>query len=216
MGSRQSRSKYVIVQAGPLHWIDKDRSFDPGVELDKSFADELDCPVADSLVMALRRTFSLTYPTKPFVEGMAEAITEIRRIGTEVLVEMPEVLGELALKPIPRPLVDSRTPKGELFLFYLAKTSDLRITVKHENRKRSLLNLIGHMPADVLIRTLRTVVSDSFTEMHDEYEHRAVLRSMRSKVWAVLPAYNEVLREIEAEPIAEIVAEESDEPTEDV
>ena len=207
MGRNRSRCLYVVVEAQLLHWIDKERNLEPGVELKESFADDLYCPIGDPLLKALRRAFSLTYPTNPFVEGMSEAITEIRRIGIETLIEMPEVLDDLALKPIPRPLLEP-PPKGDVFLYYLVKASDLRISVIYEKRKKSLRNLVETYPADVLVRTLRALVSDSFAEMHAEQEHRAVLNDMRSKVWAVLPAYNGLLREIEVEPIAELVEDE--------
>nr|WP_095740353.1 hypothetical protein [Rhodopirellula sp. SM50] len=42
----------------------------------------------------------------------------------------------------------------------------------------------------------------TFSEMHSEDQHLAVLHQIRNKIWEILPAFNEYLTAIEIEPIA--------------
>lgn len=53
-----------------------------------------------------------------------------------------------------------------------------------------------------MIKVLRDTVSDTFSELYDEDQHEAVLLSIRERIWEVLPQFNDILDEIEVEPIA--------------
>jgi hypothetical protein len=166
-----------------------------------SLMDELQCPVADEVLIALRKSFSLTFPRNPFIDGLKESMTEIRRIGVEALKPMPDVLTELGLRPIPQIIDDPIKRKVYVTLFAVARSSDLQITVKTGTRSKGLLSIIEHFPADSLIWALREVVSDTFLEMHDEDQHSEVLTGIRHKINSVLFPYNSLLEAIEIEPI---------------
>ena len=61
---------------------------------------------------------------------------------------------------------------------------------------------IGVEPT-LLITTLRSVVSDTFEEAHNEDQLLAILRRIRGRIQVVLPSFNASLESIEIEPIAE-------------
>jgi hypothetical protein len=165
--------------------------------------DELQCPAADEVLIALRKAFSLTFPRNPFIEGVQSALLEIRRVGVEALKPMPEVLTDLNLAPLPPITDDPVMKKAHLFKFVFARTADLDIKVKVGNRKRRLLDVVEHDDATPLLTTLRSVITDTSAEAHDEDQHMAILLCIREKIQDVLPAFNACLESIEIEPIAE-------------
>jgi hypothetical protein len=163
---------WVIVLADNLGCIDENMVLNPGSEPKKSLLDELLCPVADEVLIALRKSFSLTYPRNPFIDGLQQALTEIRRIGVEALKEMPKVLEELRLAPVPGTTADAAAHRAIVFKFVLARSADLAVKVQYEGKSRSLLKLLDPYPADQLVRTLREVISDTFSEMYSDEQHR--------------------------------------------
>jgi len=203
MGRPRKKPLYVVISAEILGCIGEDRVLDFETEPEKPMIDELQCPVADEVLIALRKAFSLTYPRNPFVDGMSEALTEIRRIGTEALREIPEVLDELGLKPIPLAEKEKGHHRAHVFQFSLVRAKDLRVKVKYEGRTSLLVNLADPIPADGLIQTLRQIVSDTFSEMHGEEQYGAVLLGIREQIWSILPEFNALLQSIEIEPIAD-------------
>jgi hypothetical protein len=206
----RTRKKPVwgIVLAENLGCIDDKRVLDPGSEPQKNLLDELQCPAADEVLIALRKSFSLTYPRNPFVVGLQQALTDIRQVGVEALKEIPEVLQDLALPAVPGSAADASKHRAIVFMFSLVRFRDLAVQVQFEGRTRSLVKLLDPFPADELVRTLRNVISDTFSEMHDEEQHEQVLKRIRNRIWDTLPAFNDLLYEIEIEPIAERPATE--------
>jgi hypothetical protein len=138
---------WVIVLAESLDCIDEDHVLDPESEPKKSLLKELNCFVADEILIALRKSFSLTYPRNTFAEGLQQALAEIRRIGVEALKEIPEVLQDLRLSPVPGTMADASASRGIVFKFSLVRSADLAIQVKYEGRTRSLLKLFDPHPA---------------------------------------------------------------------
>ena len=92
----------------------------------------------------------------------------------------------------------------------LARQADLQTRVKYEVKSHRLADLIDARPADELVRTLREVVSDTFEEMHSDDQNEKVLLQIRQRIWAVLPAFNDMLFQIEIEPIAAVPPAEED------
>src|SRR5688500_16654835 len=103
MGRRSKKPIYLIVEAGVLCAIGKERVLDFDSHPKESLLGELQCPHFDDVLIALRKSFSLTFPRNPFIDGLQEALREIRRIGVDALRTMPEVVEELNLKPVPAP-----------------------------------------------------------------------------------------------------------------
>ncbi len=203
MGRRRTRPHYLIVEAGILGSVDKDRSLVINSDPDDNLLDELQCPHFDDVLIALRKSFSLTFPRNPFIDGLKEALQEIRRIGVEALQTIPEVLEELNLKPVP-PASEELTPiKAYVFQYSLARLDDLQLKVKYEGKSQKLASLIEQRPADGVVRTLRDIISDTFEEMFSEEQHEDALRRIRRRIAAVLPPLNDILISIEIEPIAE-------------
>ena len=207
MGRPRKKPVYVVV-GDVLGCIGPDRILDLDSDPNEPLCDALQCPVADELLVALRKAFTLSYPRNPFIDGLTESLTEIRRVCIEALIEIPEVLEDLKLPAIPPVSEDERVGRVKLFKFFLARANDLRIKVKYEGKTRSLYNLLEPDPADALVRTARKTVSLTFSEIHSEEQHEAVLRQIRNNIWDVLPPFNEYLTAIEVEPIAPRVEED--------
>lgn len=204
MGRRRTKPLYLIVEAEILALVGKDRELDPESDPDDNLLDELQCPQFDEVLIALRKSFSLTFPRNPFIDGLQEALLEIRRIGVEALRTIPEAVEELNLKPVPSPGEVGPNTKAYVFQYILARFDDLQLKVKYEGRTRKLANLIEQRPADEVIRALRDTVSYTFEEMHSEEQHEDVLCRIRRRIGEVLPSLNELLVSIEIEPIADI------------
>ena len=203
MGRRRKQNRWSLVASDTVCCVSEDGVYDPESAPEKSLMDQLQCPVADEVLIALRKSFSLTYPRNPFMDGLQAAIAEIRRIGVEALKPMPEVLLDLGLPPIPQFIDDPIRKKVHLFLFMFARTDDLNITVKVKGKRRKLLDVAEHEDGTCLLTTLRAVVSDTFHEAHDEDQHSAILQGIRQTIHAVLPPFNVCLQAMEIEPIAE-------------
>ncbi|QDT48883.1 hypothetical protein Pan258_29300 [Symmachiella dynata] len=206
MGRKRKTPIYGIVAAEFLHSVGIDGVLDIDDKPEESLFDEAYCPIADDVLIALRKTFSLTFPQNPLIEGLREAMTEIRRIGTEALSEISGLREELGLKSIPGFEENDDQYKVRVYKYLFVRTKDLKIKVKYEGRTHSLFTLFDPVPADGLVRTLREVVSDTFSEMHDEEQFDEVLMGIREKVWDVLPEINPTLFSIGLEPIAELAA----------
>ena len=210
MGRKRKAKNYSIVFSDTVACVGEDRVYVPESEPENSLMEQLQCPIADEVLIAMRKAFSLTFPCNPFIDGVQAALTEIRRIGVEALKPMPEVLADLGLPPIPPIMDDPALRKTQIFLFVFARTDDIDITVKVDGKRRRLLDYFGNEDATPLLTTLRAVVSDTFEEAHDEDQHSALLQRIRKRIHAVLPAYNACLESIDVEPIAACSAKSKD------
>ena len=210
MGRKRKAIVYSIVHADSVCCVSEDRIYDPASEPEKSLMDELQCPVADEVLIALRKSFSLTFPQNPFIEGVQSALLEIRRIGVEAMKPLVEVLTDLQLAPLPPIMNDPVMTKAHVFQFVFARTADLDIRVRVANRKRRLFDVVEHEDGTMLLTTLRSVITDTFSEAHDEDQHKAILLRIREKIQGVLPQFNACLESIEVEPIAEIRADSNE------
>ncbi len=200
--ARTRKTPVYMIVGDAIGCIGKDRVLDLDSDPAEPLCDELQCPIADELLVALRKAFTLSYPRNPFIDGLNQALQEIRRVCVEALIEMPEVLEELKLPKIPPIMDDPRVGRTHVFKYFLARTSDLSIKVKYEGKSQPLLKLLEPVAADPLIRTVREIISMTFSEMFSEEQHEAVLRRIRDQIWEVLPPFNEYLISIEVEPIA--------------
>ena len=163
---------------------------------------DVDVYPADDLLATLRKAFTLTYPHNPFIDGLQNAMSEIKRTCIDGIKTLPELLDMLELKPMPFVIDDPLENKGMLFKHVFVESKHLRIEVKHEGKRRSLFKLINAPHGDDLIFTIRQVVTDTFTEAHDEDEHNDILLTIRRRIWEVLPPFNDILEKCEVEGIA--------------
>lgn len=202
MGRRRKPRAYSIVHADTVCCVSDDRVYDLESEPETSLMDQLQCPIADEVLIALRKSFSLTYPRNPFIDGVQEALAEIRRLGVEAFKPMAEVLADLGLPPIPPIENDPALRKTRLFMFMFARTEDIDISVKIGGKRRRLLDVAENQDGTPLLLALRSVITDTFDEAHDEDQHMAILQTIRSKIQTVLPAFNNCLDQMEIERIA--------------
>jgi hypothetical protein len=211
MGRRRRGAHYVLVYGDDLGCVSKAGEFRRHSDEDvpDDLLDELQCPVADEVLIALRKAYSLTFPYNHLMDGLQESLAEIRRVSAEALVPLGDVLAELGLSPVPATMDDKMAAKVYVFKFVFARTDDLKRTVRYRGKDRSLLRLVQQAPADDLISTLRAVLSDTFAEAYDEEQHSDLLRRIRERIVGVLPSYNQQLFEIEVEliEVPEIIEE---------
>jgi hypothetical protein len=201
MGRKRKVRGYSILYSDSVCGVSEDRVYDPESEPEKSLFDTLECPIADDVLIALRKSFSLTFPKNPFIEGLRESLTDIRRICVEAAKPLTEVWKDLQMQPVPPYMNDPVVRKTYLFKFVFARTADLDITVKIDGKKVSFLKEVGHEDATQLIMALRLIVSNTFEEAHSERQHEAILRRIRARIWQVLPPLNMCLQSIEVEPM---------------
>jgi hypothetical protein len=199
---RQRKKPVYVIVGDAVYCIDKNRVLDLESDLDDSLGEELQCPAADEILISLRKAFTLSFPVNPFIDGLTHSLTEIRRVCVDGLRDIPEVLDGLGLPAIPPVSDDKRHPSVKLATCYFARAADLRIRVLYEGRRQSLFPLIQPDPADTLIRTAREIVTATFSEMHSEEQHEAVLLRIRNSIWDILPQFNKYLIPIDVEPIA--------------
>ena len=185
--------------------IGPERVLDLEEDVEDSLANELECPVADPVLISLRRIFSLTFSENPYIDGTEKAVTEIRKLGVEALVEIPLILEALNLNPIPQSLKDLGKSKVHVFRYLFVQEDDLKIQVQYEGKKRSLHRLVEKWPGEELVTTLRDVLTETFSEIYDEEQAEEALLRIRSKIWKVLPVFNEVLIDIDAEPMPGLI-----------
>jgi hypothetical protein len=202
MMRRQRKKPVYVIVGDAVYCIDKNRVLDRESDLDDSLGEELQCPTADEVLIGLRKAFTLSFPINPFIDGLTQSIAEIRRVCVNALRDIPEVLSELGLPAIPPVSDDTRRSSVKIATCYFARATDLRIRVLYEGRRQSLFPLIQPAPADAIIRTAREIVTATFSEMHSEEQHEAVLLQIRNSIWDILPPFNKYLIPIDVEPIA--------------
>ena len=201
MAMLRKKPVYVIV-GDAVYCIDKNRVLDLDSDLDDSLGTELQCPAANGILIGLRKAFTLSFPVNPFINGLSQALTEIRRVCVDALRDIPEVLDGLGLPAIPAVSGDEWHPNVKIATCYFVRAADLRIRVLYEGKRQALFPLLRPDPADTLIRTTREIVTATFSEMHSEEQHEAVLLQIRNSIWDVLPRFNKYLVQIDVEPIA--------------
>lgn len=202
MGRKRNVRRYSILHADSLCCVSADRVYYPESDPEESLMDQLQCPVADEVLIALRKSFSLTFPRNPFIEGVREALMEVRRLCVEAVKPLQEALSDLQLPPVPPYMNDPVMEKTHVFQFVFARTNDIDVRVSVSGKTRKLLNIIDYQDATALLTTVRQVVSDTFLEVHDEDQHTTMLRTIRHRIWSVLPDFNACLDSIELERIA--------------
>ena len=182
--------------------LDLDEQYDDGV-----FAETQIFPIDDVLV-ALRKSFSLTYPSNPYIDDIKKCLVEIRQTCVDAIKPHPELLEELKLSPIPFIFDDPAETKSHLFKFALVRSKDLRVRVKFEGKRQSFFKLLEATPGDQIVRAIRHVVADTFKEAHDEDQHEAILETIRNHIWDAIGGRNEVFAELNVEPMPQRAKQE--------
>lgn len=199
MTRKTKASKFLLLSPDLLDSVSKDFVLDLDEQFDDGAFAETRLHPIDEVLIALRKSFSLTYSRNPFIDGLKECEIKIRETCVDAIKCHPELLEELKLPPIPFVIDDPAERKSLLFRFALVRSKDLRIRVKYEGKKQSFFKLLDATGGDQIVRTIRAVVSDSFSEAHDEDQHEEILNVIRPRIWKILPDFNEVLDEINIE-----------------
>lgn len=208
MAKKRSSPVFVVVPAFLLDCVDDKKVLDlEAVESEEECRgplSDLETYPADDLLASLRKAFTLTFPHNPFIDGIQNALTEIKRVCIDGIKSLPEVLETLDLKPMPFVIDDPLEGKAMLFKHVFVESKHLRIQVKYEGKRQSLFKLVDAPHGDEVIRAIRQIVTDTFTEAHDEDQHGDILMTIRHRIWNVLPQFNDLPDECEVERIAPI------------
>ena len=88
----KASTKFVLLIPDLLDSVSKDFVLDLDEQYDDgAFAETRMHPIDDVLV-ALRKSFSLTYPSNPYIDDIKECLVEIRKICVDAIKPHPELL----------------------------------------------------------------------------------------------------------------------------
>ena len=204
----KASTKFVLLIPDLLDSVSKDFVLDLDEQYDDgAFAETRMHPIDDVLV-ALRKSFSLTYPSNPYIDDIKECLVEIRKICVDAIKPHPELLEELKLSPIPFIFDGPAETRSHLFKFALVRSKDLRVRVKFEGKRQSFFKLLEATPGDQIIRAIRLAITATFKEAHDEEQHEAILEMIRNQIWDAIGGCNEVFAELNVEPMPQWAGQE--------
>lgn len=200
---RAALPRYVLAIAGDLGSCVAE-SEKSGEET--SLLDELDCPVGDDLLVAVRKTYSLTYSRKSSLGQIKKTVLRMRELLSSALHPLAEVTDAMKLKPVGHDKSWDEADDVRVFKFVLASVKELevKVEVEHEGgiRRCLLLDQIKTQPADPLLIAARDLVSLTFQEVFSPLEHRRLLGEIRRRAAEVLVPFNWCLESIDVEPVA--------------
>jgi hypothetical protein len=157
---------------------------------DLELKDELQFPLGDPILLALRESFTLTYPRRlDFIEPK-EMLSRIREVAAAALKPLGDVLTKLKLSSVGKFEQD----EGAVTVFKLVIAPIEKVT--------SPLDPAAFVPADPVIIALREVLTLSFSEAYSERDYAQVFAKVRKLAAKTLIPYNDVLEYLEIEPVA--------------
>ena len=157
---------------------------------DLELKDELQFPLGDPILLALRESFTLTYPRRlDFIEPK-EMLSRIREVAAAALKPIGDVLTKLKLPSVGKFAQED----GAVTVFKLVIAPVEKVT--------SPLDPADFVPADPVIIALREVLTLSFSEAYSERDYAQVFAKVRKLASKTLIPYNEVLEYLEIEPVA--------------
>ena len=201
MVSNRKTSKFVLLTPDLLDCVDKDFVVNLEEQFDDGPFSEIQIFPIDDVLVALRKSFSLTYPSNPYIDDIKACLVEIRQTCVDAIKPHPQLLEELKLSPIPFIFDDPAETKSLLFKFALVRSKDLRVRVKFEGKRQSFFKLLEATPGDQIIRAIRLVVTATFKEAHDEDQHEAILEMIRNQIWDAIGGCNDIFKELNVEPM---------------
>lgn len=199
MKDQGPRPRLVLIYADDLAATQDE----PGGPEPESLLDQLDTPVGDGLLIALRRILAATYCGDTGLDELEKTTSEIRREAINGLRGMGRMLATLRLKSLgPGELPEDHGPK--VFKFCLAKTAALprRVKVEGEAGIREFLELVRWADAKPLLATLRKIVSVAFGELITRKAYVQAIWQIRKMAADSLVPLNDWLEEIGLEPVA--------------
>jgi len=198
--SKPQRSRFVFVYAGDLDGVTDDP--EEGSKERKSWLDQLEAPIGDELLVALRQAFTITY-RQDYAEGAAERmLAEIRKLATDALRPCDAILRALRHKPLGADPPERHGAK--VFKFVVASVRDLsrKVTVEDTKEKARFIDVVESAPADGALIALRKIVSLTFSEVFTKKDRRRLLWEIRHLAAEALVPLNAQLEDIEYEPVA--------------
>jgi hypothetical protein len=157
---------------------------------DLELKDELQFPLGDPILLALRESFTLTYPRRlDFIEPK-EMLSRIREVAAAALKPIGDVLTRLKLAPVGKFVQED----GAVTVF--------KVVIAPIEKVTTPLNPAHYFPADPVIVALREVLTLSFSEAYSERDYARVFAKIRKLAAKALIPYNDVLEYLEIEPVA--------------
>jgi hypothetical protein len=131
-------------------------------------------------------------------------LVDIRHTAIRVLGELGPMLDLLRLPRVDGDKSFERDESAKLFKYMIVPAKELkrRVDVEGERKRHSLADLFQTFPADPAIQALRQVLSMTFSEATTRHQHERILEDIRFLAAEVLVPCNQILEEIEREPVA--------------
>lgn len=184
---KNSQSQYLLV---PHEAIFEAFAEKQPLRGDLELRDELQFPLGDPILLALRESFTLTYPRRlDFIEPK-EMLSRIREFAAAALKPIGEVLSKLKLPPVGKFAQED----GAVTVF--------KVVIAPIEKVTTPLNPVHYFPADPVIVALREVLTLSFSEAYSERDYARVFAKIRKLAAKALIPYNDVLEYLEIEPVA--------------
>jgi hypothetical protein len=198
---KKKPSRLLLIAADDLHSTVFDKQEDDRKE--NTLMDKLEPPVGDSLLIALRRIFSLTYIDSTNLEKIKKAFSEIRQYAIDALEDYGPMLSSLRLKAIKTDKENNKN-KVLIFKYVVVYSRDLKFKVKMEETGQTLpmSEVTETAEADDLLIGLRKIISLTFSEIFNYRDYIASLFEIRMISSKALVPLNSWLEGIDLEPVA--------------
>jgi hypothetical protein len=157
---------------------------------DLDLKDEYMFPLGDPLLIALRESFSLTYPRRLEHIESKVMLEKIRNLASDALKPVGEILAQLKLPPVGK--FETEEGVATIFKLIIAPVEKLAPRIAPE----------ACIPADPVVIALREVLSLSFSEAYSDQDYGVVFAKVRKLAATTLIPYNEILEDLEVEPVA--------------
>lgn len=156
---------------------------------EKELREEHYFPLGDPVLVALRESFSLTYPPRIKDVDSRKQLEQIKIVATRALRPLGPLLTSLGLAPVG---IMEEDREAAVYKTVIIPGENLPKTVRPEQL----------LPADPAIGALREVLSLTFSEAYDIKDFTGIFGKIRKVAAKVLVGSNEVLEFIEVEPVA--------------
>jgi hypothetical protein len=152
-------------------------------------APDHDFSVADPLLSTLRTCYSLTYYDSTLLTDPLSAITSIRALACNTLRQFTAELSALKLAPVGTPL--SAAPVL-LYKLVVAPSSIVSVAIPPSASK----------PADGIFNAIRTIITQTFSEVHGADDCARTLEKIRTEALKPLLDSNDLLDYLDLERVA--------------
>jgi hypothetical protein len=185
--AKAAKAQYLFVpHEAILEAFGEKNTLTPDFEL----TDEYMFPLGDPILLALRESFTLTYPRRLDHIEPKQMLERIREVASQALKPLGDVLAQLKL------------PSAGKFVEEEGVATVFKLVIAPADKVTPRIAPEACMPADSVMIALREVLSLSFAEVYSDSDYAGVFAKVRNLAATTLIPYNEILEYLEIEPVA--------------